>query len=154
MHKYLLIILPIILMIGCASQSQTSGSYSADQVRQVQKIQKGTVEYVKNITISSDRTGVGVISGAVVGGIAGSSVGKGKGSNIAAVIGAVAGGLIGEEIEKKINTLDGQEVTVLFQDGNMIVVAQEISDVDGPINVGDKVRVVTAADGLTRVSVD
>lgn len=153
-NKWLLLMFPLIFLIGCATQSQTSGSYSTDQARKVQTIQTGTVENVKAINISSDRSGLGLISGGVVGGIAGSSIGKGKGRDIAAVIGAVAGSIIGDEIEKKVNTLEGQELTVLLKDGNMIVVAQEISDMDGPIRVGDKVRVITGADGLTRVSVN
>ena len=153
-NKWLLIMFPLIFLIGCATQSQTSGSYSTDQARKVQTIKTGTVENVKAINISSDRSGLGLISGGVVGGIAGSSIGKGKGRDIAAVIGAVAGSIIGDEKEKKVNTLEGQELTVLLKDGNMIVVAQEISDMDGPIRVGDKVRVITGADGLTRVSVN
>jgi len=114
----------------------------------------GTVENVKEIEIQSDRTGIGAIAGGAVGGIAGSTVGSGRGSGIAAVLGAVAGGLIGDEIEKNVNKLNGQEITVSLNDGTKIVVAQEIDDKEGPFKIGDNVRVLTSPSGTTRITLD
>ena len=114
----------------------------------------GTVENVKEIEIQSDRTGIGAIAGGAVGGIAGSTVGGGRGSGIAAVLGAVAGGLIGDEIEKNVNKLNGQEITVSLSDGTKIVVAQEIDDKEGSFKIGDNVRVLTSPSGTTRITFD
>jgi outer membrane lipoprotein SlyB len=141
-------------LIGCASQTKTGTSYSGDQARQAQTIKMGTVENVKEIEIQSDRTGIGAIAGGAVGGIAGSTVGSGRGSGIAAVLGAVAGGLIGDEIEKNVNKLNGQEITVSLNDGTKIVVAQEIDDKEGPFKIGDNVRVLTSPSGTTRITFD
>ena len=141
-------------LIGCASQTKTGTAYTEGQARQAQTIKIGIVENVKEIQIQSDRTGVGAIAGGAVGGIAGSTVGDGKGSSIAAVLGAVAGGLIGDEIEKKVNTLNGQEITVSLNDGTKIVVAQEIDDKEGPFKIGDNVRVLTSPSGTTRITFD
>ena len=152
-YSFVLLIASVCL-IGCASQTKTGTSYSADQARQAQTIKMGSVEKVKAIQIQSDRTGLGAIAGGAVGGIAGSTVGGGRGSGIAAVLGAVAGGLIGDQIEKNVNTLNGQEITVSLNDGTKIVVAQEIDDKEGPFRVGDNVRVLTSPTGTTRITFD
>nr|AAR38190.1 lipoprotein, putative [uncultured marine bacterium 580] len=150
----LITLLICFFLIGCASQTKTGTAYTEGQARQAQTIKIGIVENVKEIQIQSDRTGVGAIAGGAVGGIAGSTVGDGKGSSIAAVLGAVAGGLIGDEIEKKVNTLNGQEITVSLNDGTKIVVAQEIDDKEGPFKIGDNVRVLTSPSGTTRITFD
>ena len=150
----LITLLISFFLIGCASQTKTGTSYTEGQASQAQTIKIGIVENVKEIQIQSDRTGVGAIAGGAVGGIAGSTVGDGKGSSIAAVLGAVAGGLIGDEIEKKVNTLNGQEITVSLNDGTKIVVAQEIDDKEGPFKIGDNVRVLTSPSGTTRITFD
>ena len=135
------------LLTGCAS-SRSGEVYSRDQARQAQTVQLGTVEFVKNIKIESTKSGAGSIGGAVVGGVAGSTIGSGKGSTLAALGGAVLGALGGTAAEEKLTRKDGLEITVKLDSGNVIAVVQEA---DVQFAVGDRVRVLTAPDGTTRV---
>ena len=109
--------------------------------------------YVKDITIAN-KSGVGAAGGAALGGVAGAGNGR-AGSNQqagSAIAGAIIGGIIGQMADSKLNELQGQEVGVLLANGTEISVAQEIDATEGKLAVGDKVRVLTAATGITRVS--
>ena len=142
-----------ILLGGCAAGTQTSSSYSGAQTRQAQIVKTGSVTYVKDITIAN-KSGVGAAGGAALGGVAGAGNGR-AGSNQqagSAIAGAIIGGIIGQMADSKLNELQGQELGVLLANGTEISVAQEIDATEGKLAVGDKVRVLTAATGITRVS--
>lgn len=142
-----------IVLGGCATGSQTSSAYTGAQTRQVQVVKTGTVTYVKDITISN-KSGVGAVGGAALGGVAGAGNGR-VGSNKqagSAIAGAIIGGVLGQLADSKLNELQGQEIGVLLANGVEISVAQEIDQQSGRLNVGDKVRVLTGAAGITRVS--
>ena len=132
---------------GCAS-SMSGGAYSRDQVRQVEEVRMATVESVRDIKIEGTKTPIGTAAGTIVGGIAGSNVGAGKGSSIGSVLGAVAGGVVGSAVEEGATRQDGLEITIKFDDGRMIAVAQ---GADEKFQPGDRVRVLTGG-GVTRIS--
>ena len=143
----------VILLTGCAAGTQTSNSYTGAQTRQAQIVKTGSVTYVKDVKISHN-SGVGGVGGAALGGVAGAGNGR-SGSNQqagSAIAGAIIGGIIGQLADSKLNELDGQEVGVLLANGVEIAVTQEIDPQDGRLNVGDRVRVLTAATGITRIS--
>jgi outer membrane lipoprotein SlyB len=133
---------------GCAS-SRSSEVYSRDQARQVQTVMMGTVESVKYVTIEGTKTPVGTAVGGVAGGVLGSTVGGGSGRTVATVIGALAGAAAGTAAEEGITRKPGLEIVVTKDTGTTIVVVQE-ADVE--VSPGDRVRIITAADGTTRVS--
>ena len=132
---------------GCAS-SMSGGAYSRDQARQVEEVRMATVESVRDIKIEGTKTAIGTAAGTIVGGIAGSTVGSGKGSSVGSVLGAVAGGVVGSAVEEGATRQDGLEITVRFDDGRMIAVAQ---GADEKFQPGDRVRVLTGG-GVTRIS--
>jgi len=132
---------------GCAS-SMSGGAYSRDQARQVEEVRMATVESVRDIKIEGTKTAIGTAAGTIVGGIAGSTVGSGKGSSVGSVLGAVAGGVVGSAVEEGATRQDGLEITVKFDDGRMIAVAQ---GADEKFQPGDRVRVLTGG-GVTRIS--
>ena len=137
-----------VLLTGCASS--TSGQvYSRGQVRQSQTVQMGTVESVRPVQIEGTKSGVGAVGGAVAGGFAGSTIGGGRGSTLAAVGGALAGAAAGSYAEEKMTNANGLEITVKLDSGGLIAVVQEA---DHPFYPGDRVRVLTAGDGSTRVT--
>jgi len=143
----------VVLLSGCSTNSQTSNSYSGAQTRQAQVVKTGTVTFAKDVKISN-RSGVGGVGGAALGGVAGAGNGR-SGSNQqagSAIAGAIIGGIIGQLADSKLNELEGQEIGILLANGVEIAVTQEIDPQDGRINIGDRVRVLTAATGITRVS--
>jgi len=142
-----LLLLVAAILTGCAS-SMSGASYTREQARQVEEVRMATVESVREIKIEGTKTPIGAVAGTVVGGIAGSNVGSGKGSSIGSVLGAVAGGVAGAAIEEGATRKNGLEITIRFDDGRMIAVAQAA---DEKFNPGERVRVMTGG-GVTRIS--
>ncbi len=146
----LIIIITVVSlnMMGCAS-SRSGQVYSRDEARQVQTVENGTVESVKQVLIEGTKTPIGTAAGGVAGGVLGSTVGSGSGKTVATVIGALAGAAAGTAAEEGITRKQGLEIIVRKDNGQTIVVVQEA---DMIINPGDRVRIITAPDGTTRVS--
>ena len=132
---------------GCAS-SMSGGAYSREQTRQVQEVQMGVVESVRQVKIEGTKSPVGTGAGAVVGGIAGSNIGAGKGSTVGTILGAVAGGVAGSMIEEGVMSKNGLEITVKLDNGRMIAVTQEA---DEQFRVGERIRILSGG-GVTRVT--
>ncbi|MBZ0096837.1 MAG: glycine zipper 2TM domain-containing protein [Sulfuricella sp.] len=137
----------VAVLGGCAS-SMSGGAYSREQTRQVQEVQMGVVESVRQVKIEGTKSPVGTGAGAVIGGIAGSNIGAGKGSTVGTILGAVAGGVAGSAIEEGVMRKDGLEITVKLDNGRMIAITQEA---DEQFRVGERVRVLSGG-GVTRVT--
>jgi outer membrane lipoprotein SlyB len=137
-----------LLAGGCVS-SRSGEVYSRDHARQAQTVMMGTVESVKHVTIEGTKTPVGTAAGGVAGGVLGSTVGSGSGRTVATVVGALAGAAAGTAAEEGLTRKPGLEIVVTKDTGTTIVVVQE-ADVE--LFPGDRVRIITAADGTTRVS--
>ena len=135
-------------LAGCAS-SRSGQVYSRDQARQVQTVEAGTVESVREVMIEGTKTPIGAAAGAVTGGVVGSTVGGGRGRTVATVVGALAGAAAGTAAEEGITRKQGLEIVVRKDSGHTIVVVQEA---DVTFLAGERVRIITAADGTTRVS--
>jgi len=148
--KTLRIIFSLMILVGgtgCAS-SRSGEVYTRDQARQVQTVQLGTVEFVKEVPIEGSKSGLGTAAGGLIGGVAGSLIGDGKGSTLAALGGAVAGAVVGTASEEKLTMLSGLEITIKLDSGTVIAVVQED---DVSFVVGDRVRVLSGRNGTTRV---
>ncbi len=138
----------MMTIAGCASSS--SNVYTYEQTMQAQTVDVGTVESVKSIIIqASNPPVIGGAVGGVTGGVLGSTVGRGHGQDVATIVGALAGAAIGAAIENEAGTKNGFEIVVNLDSGRTIVVVQEA---DVPMYPGDRVRVLTAPDGTTRIS--
>lgn len=137
----------VAVLGGCAS-SMSGGAYSRGQTRQVQEVQMGVVESVRQVKIEGTKSPVGTGAGAVIGGIAGSNIGAGKGSTVGTILGAVAGGVAGSAIEEGVMSKDGLEITVKLDNGRMIAITQEA---DEQFRVGERVRILSGG-GVTRVT--
>jgi outer membrane lipoprotein SlyB len=108
----------------------------------------GTVLAVSPVTIEGTQSGAGTIAGGVVGGIAGNTVGGGHGRALATAAGAIGGALLGTAIEEGATSVDGLEITVELDNGEIIAVVQAA---DVPFYIGDRVRIVRGAGGMMRV---
>jgi outer membrane lipoprotein SlyB len=141
----------LALLAGCASQTMTASSYNDAEVGQAQIVRMGRIEAARPIKISLRPTGVGSMAGAAAGGVVGSEIGKGNGSVLGTIAGVVAGGVGGALLEKDLNTVDGQELTIRLEDNSLISVAQEVDKSTGPLAVGEPVRILSSNRGKTRV---
>ncbi len=144
---YIMAIIAIYLT-GCA-QSRSGKVYSRDHARQAQDVENGTVESVKEVLIEGTKTPIGAVAGGVAGGVLGTTVGGGSGKTVATVIGALAGAAAGTMAEEGITRKKALEIVVRKDNGQTIVVVQEADVIIMP---GDRVRIITAGDGTTRVS--
>ena len=96
----------------------------------------GTVEAVTPITREGQGSGVGVVSGGVLGAVVGNQVGKGSGRAVATVLGAVGGGWAGNTIEKNMKKTTAYSVRVRMEDGSSRTIEQSSAPM-----VGSKVTV-------------
>ena len=137
-----------VYVTGCAS-SRSGKVYSRDEARHVQTVETGTVESVRQVLIEGTKTPIGTAAGSVTGGVLGSTIGKGSGKTVATVLGALAGAAAGTMAEEGITRKQGLEIVVRKDSGQTIVVVQEA---DVMITAGDRVRIITSANGTIRVS--
>lgn len=104
--------------------------------------QCGVIESTRAVEVRPEGSGIGAVGGAVVGGILGNQVGGGHGRELATVAGAVGGVVAGNEIERRMKTTSGYEVTVRLEDGR----AQVVREANPPAwRVGQKVKLVEGA---------
>lgn len=133
-------------LAGCVvANPNTVSAYDAQRVSTVVD---ATVLSVRPVTIQGRDTGVGTVSGAVIGGIAGSNVGGPRTGGIVGIAGAVVGGLVGNAVEKSANQANGVEILLQLKNGDRRSVVQAA----GPdvFAAGEPVIMVTTG-GRTRV---
>ena len=140
--------LVLALVTGCAS-SRSGQVYSRDNARRAQSVEMGVVESVRRVTIEGTQSAIGGVAGGVTGGVLGSTIGDGSGKAVATVIGALAGAAAGALAEENITRKEGLEIVVNKDNGGSVLIVQEA---DIPFYPGDRVRIITAPDGTTRVA--
>ena len=138
-----------VILGACAYPPATSRDYHAYQTGDAQAIQFGVVESVREVRLHGPNTGFGGATGSVVGMVAGSHVGGGSGQFVGAVVGTLLGGLLGSSMEQAATERPGIELTVLMDSGRYMAVVQEA---DEQFQSGDRVRVLIAGRGQTRVT--
>ena len=142
-------ILAILLWLpGCMPESRSGKVYTRDQARSSHSVTYGTILRVEEVTIEGTQSGAGALAGGAVGGVLGRGVGGGSGRAMATVGGAVVGALAGAAVEKGVTSDLGVELEVQLENGEVIVVVQEQ---DALYRIGDRVRVLRDARGVTRV---
>ncbi|MFO1381937.1 MAG: glycine zipper 2TM domain-containing protein [Chitinivorax sp.] len=140
-----------VLLGGCAG-SLTGETYSRENARVMQTVQRATVTSVRLVKLEGTNSGIGTVAGAGLGGIAGSEMGRGRGSAAGAIAGVVLGGIIGTAMENKGTQTQGIEVTVKMNDGREVAIVQEHNP-NEMFQVGERVRLITVR-GETRVAKD
>ena len=133
-------------LAGCVvANPNTVSAYDAQRMATVVD---ATVLSVRPVTIQGRDTGVGTVSGAVIGGIAGSNVGGPRTGGIVGIAGAVVGGLVGNAVEKNASQANGVEILLQLKNGDRRSVVQAA----GPeaFAPGEPVIMVTTG-GRTRV---
>jgi outer membrane lipoprotein SlyB len=128
------------LLAGCAAPPQSASVYTYYQTQNEQIVRTGTVESVRNVLIVNPQSGIGVASGAALGGLAGSAAGGGRGQIATTILGALAGGLVGQRVEAGAAQRPGFEITVRLDNGELRAITQEADELFRP---GDRVRLVS-----------
>ncbi len=133
---------------GCAP-SASGKVYTRDQARQSMQLYYGTVQQVSEVAIEGEDSGLGTVAGGALGAGVGQTMGSGAGRTLAAIAGGVAGAFAGKATEKGMTTKVGLEIVVVLDNGETLSIVQEN---DVIFSSGERVRVLRAADGSSRVT--
>ena len=125
-------------------------SVSAYDAQRMSTVVDATVLSVRPVTLQGRDSGVGTVSGAVIGGIAGSNVGGPRTGGIVGIAGAVVGGLIGNAVERDATQRPALEILLQLKNGDRRAVVQRVDAGSDNFAVGDPVILVTTG-GRTRV---
>ena len=139
----------MVLTGGCAT---TGGkTYSRNEARQVQTVQRGTIVSLQQVTIEEDPSLIGTGLGGVAGGVIGSTMGRGSGRVLATVGGAAVGALLGTLGEKAVRKENAYEFEIRLDNGSTVSVVQAIEE---NFSVGDRVRILYSSGNRARVTRD
>jgi len=135
---YLLII--TLIQIGCSLHS--GSTYDRGEMGQPQSFSKGTIISERNVAVKGTETGVGAVSGAVLGGLGGSTVSDdGPISAIGAIGGAIVGGMVGAKAEELIMRDNASEFIIQPDVGDPFTLIQ-IND--EKLKTGDRVLIINS----------
>jgi len=138
----------LALMCGCAS----GGGYETvprTSAGTAQSLDQGTVVATRNVKIEGESSQLGLYGGGIMGSAVGSTVGSGDGRVLASAGGAVVGAVVGQQVEKAMTSKIAQEITIEMDDGNTVVIVQELQE--PRFSTGDRVSVLEARGGYARV---
>ena len=126
-----------------ASCSLHSGStYDRGEMGQPQSFSKGVIISERNVTVKGTESGVGAVSGAVLGGLGGSTVSDdGPISAIGAIGGAIVGGMVGAKAEELIMRDDASEFIIQPDVGEPFTLIQVN---DEKLKAGDRVLIINS----------
>jgi outer membrane lipoprotein SlyB len=136
-----------VLLAGCTFPSART-VHDRRAINRLEQVRLATVEEVRPVTISGQRTAIGRVGGAATGAVVGREIGGGRGSDLAQVAGGIAGAVAGEAIEEAVTRKEGVELTLRLDSGETYVVVQEAAL--GVRQPGQRVRLITSG-GAARV---
>ena len=145
---FLLIALPAAS--GCSS-NKGGYDYRAGEVQQAYSVSYATATDVRIVTIHGDKSAhqtTGGLIGSVAGGFLGSTIGRGAGRTLASVGGALLGAAAGAGAGAVTSQEDGLQISLRYDDGHEEIVVQ---GAEPPIQPGQRVRIISGADGSRRV---
>ena len=140
-----------VLGTGCTVPS-SEPMVPQSQVGIAATLKQGIVLRSTPVTIEGDKSSLGTVSGAAIGGASASSVGGGGYGTetiIASAVGAAAGAVLGQTVEEAATRKDGQRITIRMDDGSIVEIVQQAED--GYFQEGDRVDVAVGA-GSSRVA--
>ena len=142
LKKFLLtpIWLFIFLQMNCSLHS--GSTYDRGEMGQPQSFSKGIIISERNVTVKGTESGVGAVSGAVMGGLGGSQVSDdGAISAIGAIGGAIVGGMVGAKAEELIMRDNASEFIIQPDVGDPFTLIQ-IND--EKLKTGDRVLIINS----------
>lgn len=135
--------LALVALSGCSFPS-SKVLVPASQAGVMHTLDLGTVVAVRSVVLEGEKTNLGTIGGAAVGGAA-TSPGKNRttGKLVAQAAGAVVGAVAGQAVEEVATREGAQEITIRLDSGRTVMITQESSN--GLFREGDRVQVAHGA---------
>jgi outer membrane lipoprotein SlyB len=110
----------LVAFAAAALGGTSVGAQASPRHHEQQCSNCGTVVSVHTYERAAEKgSGLGVATGALVGGFLGNHVGSGNGRTLATVAGAVGGGYAGNHIEKNIHKTTVTDVSVRMSNGSV-----------------------------------
>lgn len=128
-----------LLSLGACADRYSPNSYNSEAVQQVARVDRGTVESVRTVSVKEANLALGGLAGGAAGGLAAASAGSGSGNGLAVLGGALAGAAIGAVIEHEATKTQAYEYIVQKANGDMLSVVQRDP---APLGVNQKVFVI------------
>ena len=140
--KLVLPFLSIFVFLQTSCSLHSGSTYDRGEMGQPQSFSKGIIISGRNVTVKGTESGVGAVSGAVMGGLGGSTVSDdGAISAIGAIGGAIVGGMVGAKAEELIMRGDASEFVIQPDVGEPFTLIQ-VNDEE--LKAGDRVLIINS----------
>lgn len=140
--KFILPFTLLFLSLQASCSLHSGSTYDPGEMGQPQSFSKGVIISERNVTIKGTESGVGAVSGAVMGGLGGSMASDDKViSAIGAIGGAIAGGMVGAKAEELIMRDDASEFIIQPDVGEPFTLIQVN---DEKLKAGDRVLIINS----------
>jgi len=140
--KYLLFFLSILIFFQTNCSLHSGSTYEREEMGQPQSFSKGVIISERNVTVKGTESGVGAVSGALMGGLGGSTVSdNGPISAIGAIGGAIIGGMVGAQAEELIMKNEASEFIIQPDTGEPFTLIQVN---DEKLKAGDRVLIINS----------
>lgn len=160
MKPLLVIVLGVLLLsllAGCGGSGRTVNHFPRGHTGLAHTLEKGRIVSQQSVVIDGSSSLVGTSIGAAVGTAAGAAASGSiederdlRQTIGASAVGGAVGAIVGQVIEKKLTERHGQELQIELEDGERLVVIQEVEN-KRPFQDGEKVLVYTTQSGVSRV---
>ncbi len=142
LKKFVLPFMFLILVLQVSCSLHSGSTYDRGEMGQPQSFSKGVIISERNVNVKGTESGVGVVSGAVLGGLGGSMASDDKViSAIGAIGGAIAGGMVGSKAEELIMRDNASEFIIQPDVGDPFTLIQ-IND--EKLKAGDRVLIINS----------
>ena len=140
--KLVLAFLSIFVFLQTSCSLHSGSTYDRGEMGQPQSFSKGIIISERNVTVKGTESGVGAVSGAVMGGLGGSTVSDGGAiSALGAIGGAIVGGMVGAKAEELIMRGDASEFVIQPDVGEPFTLIQ-VNDEE--LKTGDRVLIISS----------
>jgi outer membrane lipoprotein SlyB len=141
-NKFVLPFTLLFLSLQTSCSLHSGSTYDRGEMGQPQSFSKGVIISERNVIVKGTESGVGAVSGAVLGGLGGSMASDDKAiSAIGAIGGAIVGGMVGTKAEELIMRDNASEFIIQPDVGdpfNLIQVNDE------KLKTGDRVLIINS----------
>ena len=142
LKKYVLSFLATIILLQTGCSLHSGSTYERGEMGQPQSFSKGVIISERNVTVKGTESGVGAVSGAVMGGLGGSKVSDDAAiSAIGAIGGAIVGGMVGAKAEELIMKGNASEFVIQPDVGEPFTLIQ-VNDEE--LKAGDRVLIINS----------
>jgi len=139
-----------LFLTGCVSNLK-GDTYNRKEARDPITVHYGEVKEMRQVVVEGTQTGIGAVIGGATGAVATSGTGSSRSKQIARIFVATFGAFLGNKIEEGATRVQGIELTVELDNGEIYAYVQE-EDLNTVFQPGDRVKVMSTYKGVTRVA--